>query len=168
MARSVYRIERGRVVSTARSSIHDTRTEWSTLAGTIEADPTTLTAGEAKAEIAVDMRAFDAGDFLKNRKLKKDLGVERHPEARFSLRGLRDVVDRGGGRFDAIADGEIAWRGRTAAIEARGSGTLDAVSLEATARFELDVTSLGVTPPRILMFKVEEVVTVEVELSARV
>src|SRR5262245_56923965 len=109
-----YRIESGRVVSTARSSIHDTRTVWSKLSGTIDADSATLASGAASADIAVDMRAFDAGDFLKNRKLKKDLAVDQHPEARFSLRGLRDVVDRGGGRFDAIADGEIAWRGRTA------------------------------------------------------
>jgi hypothetical protein len=34
-------------------------------------------------------------------------------------------------------------------------------------RFDLDVRSFGVDPPRFLMFKVENVVSVEVSLAAR-
>ena len=36
----------------------------------------------------------------------------------------------------------------------------------AEAAFELDVTTLGVKPPRILIFKVENIVRVEVKLTA--
>ena len=47
----VYQIDTARVISTARSSIHDTRTVWSTVTGTIDADPATLAASGAVAEL---------------------------------------------------------------------------------------------------------------------
>lgn len=158
-----YRVGAGSSVETrARSSIHDTTTRWDTVSGTVEADPDTLAETGAVATIAVDMTAFDAGDWLRNRKLKKDLDVARHPRAEFELTELADVVREGDGTFLARASGVIRWRGREAAIEATGRGRFDGGRLEATARFELDVTELGVKPPKILMFKVEDVVSVEV------
>jgi polyisoprenoid-binding protein YceI len=162
----VYRIESGsRVVVRARSSIHDTDTVWDALSGTVTADPADLAA--AAVELAVDMTRHDAGDFLKNRKLKKDLAVERYPTARFRLAALREVAEIAPGRFTAVAEGGIEWRGRTVSIAASGEGTLDAAELRATARFDLDVRGFGVEPPRFLMFKVEDVVAVEVTLVAR-
>jgi hypothetical protein len=158
-----------RVVVVARSSIHDTDTLWNALSGTIDADPDDLASAGAgaSAEIAVDMTRHDAGDFLRNRKLRKDLEVERYREARFRLGRMRDVVARGGGRFAAAADGTIAWHGREVSVSAAGEGTFAGDELRATARFDLDVRELGVEPPRFLMFKVEEVVSVEVTLVAR-
>jgi polyisoprenoid-binding protein YceI len=156
-----------RVLVRARSSIHDTETRWSALSGTIDADPDDLAGGAVAAEIAVDMTRHDAGDFLRNRKLRKDLEVDRFPEARFRLAGLRDVVARGGGSFAAAADGAIAWHGREVAVVAAGEGAFAGDELRASARFELDVRGFGVEPPRFLMFKVEDVVSVEVSLVAR-
>jgi polyisoprenoid-binding protein YceI len=163
----VYRIDPAgsRVVVSARSSIHDTKTVWDAVSGTVTADPADL--GAAAAELAVDMTRYDAGDFLKNRKLKKDLGVEKYPTARFRLAALSEVVETSPGRFTALAEGTIEWRQRTVAVEARGEGTIEPGELRATARFELDVRGFGVEPPRFLMFKVEEVVAVEVTLVAR-
>jgi polyisoprenoid-binding protein YceI len=160
-----YRIERGRVVVMARSSIHDTRTVWSALGGSAEADPAELTAS-ARLEVEVDMTSFDAGDFLKNRKLRKDLELERHPTARFTLTGLEAVAAAADG-FTATARGTLAWRGRSLELAAAGRGRIDRAGFTATARFELDVTRLGVTPPRFFVFKVEDVVAVEIELSGR-
>lgn len=154
-----------RVVVTARSSIHDTVTRWTALSGTIDADAADLTQGVA-AEVVVDMTRHDAGDFLRNRKLRSDLEVYRFPEARFRLERLRDVAARGPG-FAAVAEGVLAWHGREVAVSAAGEGAFDEAGLRATARFELDVRALGVEPPRFLMFKVEEVVAVEVVLVAR-
>lgn len=160
---TTYRVGAGsRVETRARSSIHDTTTRWSTLSGTVEADPETLAEAGATASIAVDMTAFDAGDWLKNRKLKKDLDVASHPSAEFELTELTDVVREDDGSFRANAAGVIRWRGREAPIRATGRGRFDGDRLEATAEFELDVTTLGVKPPRFLMFKVEDVVSVEV------
>lgn len=151
-----------RVETRARSSIHDTTTRWETVSGTVVADPETLAEAGATATIAVDMTAFDAGDWLKNRKLKKDLDVASHPRAEFELTGLSDVVRATDGSFTATATGTLRWRGREAAITASGTGRFEGKRMEATARFELDVTTLGVKPPKILMFKVEDVVSVEV------
>lgn len=164
---TVYRIDGAAsgVVVEARSSIHDTHTRWSGVAGTIEADPADLAA--ATAALTVDMTRHDAGDFLRNRKLRKDLHVDRYPTARFRLARLRDVADRGAGSFAATADGVIAWHDREVEVTAAGEGTVTADRIAATARFELDVRAFGVEPPRFLMFKVEEIVAVTVTLLAR-
>lgn len=164
---TVYRIDgaTSEVVVEARSSIHDTRTRWSGVAGTIEADPGDLAA--ASAALTVDMTRHDAGDFLRNRKLRKDLQVDRYPTARFRLVRLRDVNRRADGSFAATADGAIAWHDREVEVSAAGEGTVTADRIAATARFELDVRAFGVEPPRFLMFKVEEIVAVTVTLLAR-
>ncbi len=163
-----YTIDRAasRVVVKARSNIHDTETSWTALSGTIDADPADL-AARASAEVVVDMTRYDAGDFLRNRKLRKDLSVERYREARYRLTRLHDVVDRGGGRFTAAADGTVSWHGREVAVAVAGEGVFAGDELRATVRFDLDVRSLGVNPPRFLMFKVENTVAVEVSLAAR-
>jgi len=167
MARQRYRVEpSSRVVVTARSSVHDTETVWSRISGVLEVDPDALGDG-ASAEIEVAMAEFDAGDWLKNRKIKKDLEVDKHPTATFRLAEISDLRDAGG-ETSARARGTIVWRGREAEIEATGTARVDASTITATARFELDVRKLGVTPPRILMLKVEDVVSVVVELRARV
>ncbi|HLU64905.1 MAG TPA: YceI family protein [Kofleriaceae bacterium] len=165
----VYTIDdrRSSVVVSARSNVHDTRAVWSRVTGTVEADPDDLAGGGAAVDLAVDMTRHDAGDFLRNRKLRKDLEVDRHPEARFRLSSLSQVAATGPGRFTARAEGVIAWRGREVPMAATGEGELSRDELAATARFELDVRAFGVEPPRFLMFKVEEIVAVEVTLVAR-
>lgn len=155
-----------RVVVSARSSIHDTRTVWDTVGGTIELDPADPAAG-ARATLTVDMRRHDAGDFLRNRKVKKDLEVDRYPEARFVLDALEDVVREGDTRFRARARGVLEWHGRTVKVEAQGEAELGGGTLRATGRFELDVRELGVEPPRFFVFKVEDVVAVEVTIAAQ-
>lgn len=164
---TVYRIDGAAsgVVVEARSNVHDSRARWSGVAGTIEADPADLAA--ATAALTVDMTRHDAGDFLRNRKLRKDLHVDRYPTARFRLVRLRDVSRRDDGSFSATADGAIAWHDREVEVAAAGEGTVTADRIAATARFELDVRAFGVEPPRFLMFKVEEVVAVTVTLLAR-
>lgn len=162
-----YRVdtEASRLVVQARSSVHDTYTTWSEITGDIDADVASLEG--ASAGFAVDMTAFDAGDWLKNRKLKKDLDVAGHPRATLELTGVRDVVRKDGDRFEAVATGVLRWRGRELELAISGEGAMDADHIEATGTFDLDVRDLGVKPPRFLMLKVEDVVTVTVTLRAR-
>lgn len=155
-----------RVVVVARSSVHDTETLWDKLSGEIEADPEKLGVEPTRASIVVDMRSFDAGDWLKNRKIKQDLDVAAHPNAEFVLEELTNVVEEDGA-FRAVAIGVLSWRGREVRIEATGVGAVSQDLIEASASFELDVTTLGVKAPKILMFKVEDVVTIDVTLVAR-
>lgn len=177
-----YRVTSGTLTVRARSRIHDTTTVWNRITGEIVADPDTLAqapvlapalaqapagaeGGPAgtSARFEVDMTAFDAGDFLKNRKLRKDFALDAHPRASFVLTALRDVV-RTGAAFTATAVGTLDWRGKRVELTLSGRGTLDAVAAAASATFELDIRWLGLTAPKFLIFKVEDEVTVDVAI----
>ncbi|MBX3161093.1 MAG: YceI family protein [Deltaproteobacteria bacterium] len=162
-----YKVAGGKLVVKARSSIHDTNTVWDKLSGDVEADPETLATAGAVAKFTVDMTSFDAGDWLKNRKLRKDFDMESHPVATFELTKVRDVV-REGASFRANAEGVLRWRGKEVALALAGEGKLDATSVQARATFELDIKRLGLSAPRILMFKVEDEVTVDVSFTGAV
>jgi hypothetical protein len=151
----------------ARSSLHDTVTTWSVIRGDVDADPDTLAERGAVARFVVDMTQFDAGDWLKNRKLRKDFEMEAHPEATFELTGLDEVVVRGG-ELSATARGLLRWRGREVPLTIAGQGTLDGRGLAATGRFDLDIRQLGLAAPRFLMFKMADEVAVEVTLRGEV
>jgi polyisoprenoid-binding protein YceI len=159
-----YRVTSGKLTVKARSKIHDTTTVWDKIAGSVDADADTLATTGATATFDVDMTSFDAGDFLKNRKLRKDFDMEGHPKAQFELRAVRDVV-RDGPTFKATADGVLRWRGKEVLVTVQGSGKLDGVSVEAQGTFELDIRKLGLSAPRFLMIKMEDEVTIEVSVK---
>lgn len=154
-----YAVDGGKLTVKARSSVHDTTTVWDKITGSIDADADAIE--QAKAMFAVDMTKFDAGDFLKNRKLRKDFDMEAHPTATFTLQRVSDVV-RDGAKFTAKAEGTLAWRGKEVVLVLTGQGTLDDKHVEAHATFELDIRKLGLSAPRFFMFKMEDEVTVEV------
>jgi polyisoprenoid-binding protein YceI len=154
-----YRVTAGTLTVQARSRVHDTTTVWNTITGEIDADPDTLASAGARARFDVDMTSFDAGDFLRNRKLRKDFDLAAHPTARFELLAVRDVV-RSGATFTATAEGVLDWRGHRIELVLSGRGTLDGMSAAASATFDLDIRRLGLSAPRFLMFKMEDEVTV--------
>jgi polyisoprenoid-binding protein YceI len=162
-----YRITTGKLTVRARSRIHDTTTVWDRITGDVEADPDTLATAGAAATFRVDMTSFDAGDWLRNRKLRKDFDLEGHPAATFELRALRDVR-RDGAAFTATADGVLRWRGKEVALTLAGKGTLDGAGVEASATFELDIRDLGLSAPRFLMLKMEDEVAIEVTVRGAV
>jgi len=151
----------GKLVVKARSSVHDTTTVWDKITGDVEADPDAIEA--AVARFSVDMTSFDAGDWLKNRKLRKDFDLEGHPTATFELERVSEVV-RDGAKFEAKAEGQLRWRGKVVPLKLSGKGSLDADRLTASATFDLDIKLLGLQPPKFFMFKVEDVVTIDVTL----
>ena len=154
-----YAVRSGKLTVKARSSVHDTTTVWDKVTGDVDADPDAIEA--ATATFAVDMTAFDAGDWLKNRKLRKDFDMDAHPSATFTLRRVSAVV-RDGAKFTAKAEGLLRWRGKEVVLELDGQGTLDRDRLEASATFQLDIKRLGLQPPKLFMFKMEDEVTVAV------
>ena len=158
-----YRVAAGSLTVRARSRLHDTTTVWNRITGEIVADPDTLATAGATARFEVDMTAFDAGDFLKNRKLRKDFALEAHPRASFVLTAL-DAVVRTGATFTATARGTLEWRGKRVELTLSGRGTLDAMAASASATFELDIRWLGLAAPKFLIFKVEDEVTVDVAI----
>ena len=162
-----YRVTAGTLTVQARSRVHDTTTVWTKITGEIVADPDTLATAGATARFEVDMTAFDAGDFLKNRKLRKDFDLAGHPTASFTLERLGGVV-RDGANFTATAEGTLAWRGRKVGLVLAGHGKLDDMGVSASATFELDIRTLGLSAPRFLIFKVEDEVTVLATITGSV
>jgi polyisoprenoid-binding protein YceI len=162
-----YRVTTGTLTVQAHSRLHDTTTVWNKITGEIVADPDTLATAGATATFEVDMTAFDAGDFLKNRKLRKDFDLAGHPTASFTLERLTGAV-RDGSNFTATAEGMLTWRGRKVGLVLVGHGKLDDMGVNASATFELDIRTLGLSAPRFLMFKVEDEVTVAVTIQGQV
>src|SRR5437762_2990072 len=99
-----YRVTSGKLTVKARSSVHDTTTTWDKISGDIDAHPDKLEA--ATATFAVDMTSFDAGDWLRNRKLRKDFDMDAHPRATFTLKRVSEIV-RDGAKFTANAEGVL-------------------------------------------------------------
>jgi polyisoprenoid-binding protein YceI len=159
-----FKVQRGVLEVKARSKIHDTTTRYTKLEGTIDFDPDDPK--NAKAEISVDMRVFDAGDRFKNWKIKGDLEPDKHPTASFTLMRIESIREATSSRFEAEAVGQLRWRGKATDVEVKGTAKVDRRSIEASAEFELDVKTLGVSPPKFLMFKVEDEVLCQVDLLA--
>lgn len=160
-----YSVQGGKLTVKARSSVHDTTTTWDKVSGDIDADPDAIEA--AKATFSVDMTSFDAGDWLKNRKLRKDFEMDSHPRATFQLDRVSDVV-RDGNKFTAKAHGTLRWRGKEVVLELAGQGSLDRDRLDARASFQLDIKRLGLSAPKFFVFKMEDEVTVEVSVRGGV
>ena len=160
-----YTVESGKLTVKARSSVHDTTTVWYTITGEIDADAGAIE--QAKARFAVDMTRFDAGDFLKNRKLRKDFAMDAHPTATFTLTRVSEVI-RDGAKFTAKAEGTLAWRGKEVVLVLSGQGTLDEQRVEARGTFELDIRTLGLSAPRFFLFKMEDEVTVDVTVRGAI
>jgi polyisoprenoid-binding protein YceI len=156
-----YAVSTGKLTVKARSSVHDTTTVWDKITGDVDADPDAIE--QAKATFTVDMTSFDAGDWLKNRKLRKDFDMDGNPSATFQLERVSDVK-RDGDRFTAKAEGKLRWRGKEVPLVLSGQGTLSADRVEASAKFELDIKKLGLTAPKFFVFKMEDEVTVEVSV----
>jgi polyisoprenoid-binding protein YceI len=160
-----YSISTGKLTVKARSTVHDTTTVWDKVTGSVDASADAIES--AQATFTVDMTKFDAGDFLKNRKLRKDFDMDGNPTATFTLQRVSDVV-RDGSKFTAKAEGTLRWRGKDVALVLAGQGTLDDKMVEAKATFELDIKKLGLSAPRFFVFKMEDEVTVEVSVRGAV
>jgi polyisoprenoid-binding protein YceI len=159
-----FRVDSGKLTVKARSSVHDTTTTWDHVSGDVDADPDAIEA--ARATFDVDMTSFDAGDWLRNRKLRKDFAMDAHPRATFELQQVSEVV-RDGAKFTAKADGILRWRGKEVPLRLAGQGTLDARGLEASGTFTLDIRTLGLSAPRFFVFKMEDEVMVDVTVRGK-
>ncbi len=153
-----------KLLVTARSSVHNTEITWTGITGTVDAD-VGEDAGAMSASIDVDMTTADAGDWLKNRKMRKDMKFDDYPKASFSLSSV-DIRSQDRESMAASIHGTLSWRGKSIAVTATGEGTLGASELIATGSFDIDMTKLGITPPKVLMLKVEDVVNCVIEVRA--
>jgi polyisoprenoid-binding protein YceI len=161
-----YKLQRGQVEVKARSTIHDTTSRFGKLEGEIAFDPDNPAA--TSADLALDMRVFETGDRLTSWKLKSELEPDKYPTATFTFGSFTEIHEVTGGQWTAVALGQIEWRGKVADVKVKGKASVDRRSIDGRATFELNVRTLGVTPPKILMLKVEDVVLVTVTFFAGV
>jgi polyisoprenoid-binding protein YceI len=137
---------------------------WTGFSGEVQAEQDDLAA--AQMNLAIDMKTGDAGDWLKNRKMRKDMDFDRHPRAEFNVKSISNV-EQEGDNLSATVEGSLSWRGKSVDVTSRAKGTLNQREISAVGEFDLDITTLGITPPKILMIKVHDVVSCRVELHAR-
>ncbi len=163
---ATFKVDRhqSRMRVTAKSSLHDTTTVWDQLTGSVDVDVPELSS--AKANVNVEMSSFDAGSWLKNRHLKKEMGLGKPQTASFELLSLSVANQEAGGNVAAEGMGAIVWNGQRAQVSLEGEGTITEQHIAVTCRFILNVRDVGITPPGFLGMKVEDEVSVVVSLHA--
>jgi hypothetical protein len=157
---------RSRVWIEARSSLHPIRTETDGLEGWLE-----LELGDEGLDLAVAPAAhlelpvvrLSSGNPLEDRELRRRIDARRFPTIAGDLTVMEET-DRAGRYWVA---GELTFKGVTRSYEdemtlERLNGAM--VVLAGERRF--DVRDFGLEPPRILLLKVDPVVTVKVAIVA--
>ena len=155
--------KKSKLVVMARSKVHDTTLVWTGVRGSIEADLSDLSA--TRSDITVDMSTGDAGDWVKNRKLRKELNFEKNPSASFALESIGDLQHTGDS-VSATLKGKLSWRGKTIDVSVQTQGTLNESSLVVSGKFDIDMTLLGIKAPKVLMIKIDDVVNCEIAIHA--
>lgn len=144
---------------TARATLHDATSRGAGLGGRLFGDPDDLEA-TAGGEVQVPLGELRFGDKLRDFAMARHLELARWPEARFVVSGV-DVLSRSPWRVRVR--GSLHWRDRQTPLSVEATGSIEG-KLDARATFDLDIPSLGVTPPRLLFMKVADLVRVEVRL----
>ena len=103
---------------------------WDKVTGDVEADADAIDAG-AKATFTVDMTSFDAGDWLKNRKLERTSTWRPTRRATFELARASRTWSATARSSRPTAEGVLRWRGKEVVLVLAGRGTLDDVRVEA-------------------------------------
>lgn len=152
------------LVVMARSKVHDTKLVWTGITGSIDATPGHLLA--TKSDVRVDMTTGDAGDWIKNRKLRKELNFNENPSASFALGSISDL-EQDGDKVSATLAGKLSWRGETINVSVQTQGTLTESELSVSGKFDIDMTKLGIKPPKVLMIKIQDIVNCQIAIHAR-
>jgi polyisoprenoid-binding protein YceI len=146
----------------AQSSLHAVESAASGLTGTISADPDALES-TFEASIECPMSNMSFGDRLRDWRLHSHLQTKQWPVARFEVTELQ-VVERDPWRVQI--SGDLVYRGQREHLEMNATGSFDDATLQASADFTLNLSQLGLTPPRFLFLKMHDSLEVHVELYA--
>lgn len=164
-----YRIDpsRSRVHISARSNVHPIDTETDGLEGFVELDVQDGgrldLAATPKAHLELPVDQLRSHNRLEDRELKRRIDARRYPTISGDLTDMQQVD--GDGSY--TVKGDLTFRGVTRSHEDTMNITVPddrTVRLEGESTF--DIRDFGMDPPRILMLKVEPVVTVRVSIVA--
>ena len=107
------------------------------------------------------MANMSFGDRVRDWSLRRHLNTSQWPEARATIDSL-SVIESSPWRVEVNLS--LDYRGSTSRVVAHATGSVDDSGLVATARFTLSLPGIGIEPPRFLLLKVANQVTVEVSL----
>jgi hypothetical protein len=169
MGVSRYRIDpqRSRVVIEAKSSLHAIHSATDGLEGWLECDAQDdgrldLTVAP-RAHLELPVERLRSGNPLEDRELKRRIDARRFPTIEGDLHSIEETGV--GGRY--LVRGDVTFMGVTRKSEDEMTLSTDGdgvIRLGGTSVF--DVRDFGLQPPRILMLKVEPLVTVTVDIVA--
>jgi polyisoprenoid-binding protein YceI len=114
-----------------------------------------------RGRVSLRVERLVSGNPLQDRELRRRIDARRFPTIDGELTGLRAIDN--GGRYRVR--GDVTFRGVTRTYEDEMVFTLAGDRLvEMDGRATFDIRDFGMTPPRILMLKVEP----EVEVTAHI
>jgi polyisoprenoid-binding protein YceI len=160
-----YRVvpEKSRLWAEARSSLHPIKIETSGLTGTIEAE---VTEGQATLgapfHVEMDVERLRSGNVLVDGELQRRLETRKF---RAVVGAVREVVRRDSGRW--FLRGELTLHGVARLTDAEVTvRVVDDKTIEIEGEKVIDMQDYGLTPPKLLMFRVYPEVKVRARLVA--
>ena len=164
-----YRIvpERSRVWIEARSNVHPIHSTTDGLDGYVDlsTDPDgNVDAGETVAgKLSLPVTRLSSGKKFEDGELHRRIDTRRYPTIDGVLTNMRRVDGDGSYRVT----GDLTFRGVVRRVEDDMTvEVVDAGTLKLAGESRFDIRDFGMEPPRILVLKVEPVVTVRVEIFA--
>jgi len=162
-----YRIAAGSTVDIeAHSSVHPIHGEATGIRGELDVrlDGGTLDlSGPARMRLECPVSALRSGNPLNDRELRRRVEADRYP----SIVGEAREVTEGSGRGRYRVRGDLTFHGVTREVTGEIAVTVpgaDTLLVEGEQTF--DIRDFGVTPPRILMLRVEPDVRVRIRVEA--
>src|SRR5205807_2210508 len=151
----------------ARSSVHTIHGSGRGIEGVVEAglaDGRLDPASAVRARVEVPVDRLTSGNPLSDTEMRRRIDARRFPTIVGEV--LEMTPAPGAGRF--AVRGDLTFHGVTRAVEGEVTVTVaDDRTITVEGERVFDVREFGITPPRILMLRVEPEVTVRLRLVAR-
>ena len=164
-----YRVvpERSEVVIDVRSNVHPIHQRATGVEGFVEftthADGSRDLEAGAAAELVLAVDRLRARNPLETAELRRRIDARRFPVITGRLDSMRATAVVG----SYLARGDVTFRGVTRPAEDEIRMTdLDAGALRIEGTHEFDIREFGMEPPRVLMMRVEPLVTVRIDVVA--
>lgn len=161
---------RSRVWIEARSNVHPIHSTTDGLEGFVDLDDADdldaqqVTAGDHPAgELSLRVARLTSGNRFEDRELQKRIDARRHP----TIDGVLTGMTAGATHGTVAVSGDVTFRGVTRSYaEEMAVSRVDATTIRLSGEASFDIRDFGMEPPRILLLRVEPIVTVRVEIVA--
>ncbi len=149
------------------SNLHD---EWTQQVKRIDGTLTAiLTKGKlediSNLKVTFHVTSIDGGKKLMNKKTYETLQAEKYRFIVFELNDIKEIANEQG-KITITATGTLTISGHPETIEISAKGNIEDKQLIFHGSKKIDMTTLGITPPRALLgtLQTDEVVTIQYKL----